>query len=473
VALLQPVVTRLRGTTIVVLAALACAAPAQASVRGDVRSAAHRHHVPVRVLRAVGWTATHLRMPHGRSLDGGYGIMDLRPAQVRRAARLTGRSRHAIRTRAAANVDAAAALLAAAHRSGASWRRAVARVGHGERFAAEALGAGARAAQTLPGEEPGTAWTAASSANYSSADRPYDQPIDTIVIHETQGSYAGTVQWFANPRADASAHFVVRSSDGAITQMVHEHDVAWHAGNHDVNWRSIGIEHEGYVDDCSWNTDAMYRSSAMLVAHLAARYGIPVDRAHIIGHSEVPDPFHAGRYGGADGHTDPGPCWNWDLYMSYIQADLAGIPPGATTSTPGQPGYRQIVDNGTRGRFHASKNWKRTHVHRPYFGGARVTTAKPRSDTARFRMLVPSTGNYTLYARWTASRANSNRVPIGVHTVGGLRWTYVNQRHHGRKWRRIGTFQLAQGDSWSVVVSRWTHHRGTVVADGVKLVAAP
>jgi N-acetylmuramoyl-L-alanine amidase len=255
--------------------------------------------------------------------------------------------------------------------------------------------------------------------------------------------------------------------------MVHEKDIAWHAGNWDVNTRSIGIEHEGFIDDCTWNTDAMYRSSALLVAHLAARYSIPVDREHIIGHSEVPDPNHPGQYGGADGHTDPGSCWNWGLYMSYVQADAAGIAPPAVTSTPGQPGYRQIVDNGTRGRFHASKNWKRTHTHRPYFGGARMTTAKQRSDAARFRLLVPTTGSYTVYARWTAAAQNSNRVPIGVRTTAGLRWTYVNQRHHGHAWRRIGTFDLAAGDSWSVLVSRWTRHTGDVVADGVKLVAAP
>jgi hypothetical protein len=256
--------------------------------------------------------------------------------------------------------------------------------------------------------------------------------------------------------------------------MVHEHDVAWHAGNWDVNTRSIGIEHEGYVGDCTWNTDAMYRSSAQLVAYLAARYSIPVDRAHILGHSDVPDPNHPGQYGGADHHTDPGACWNWDYYLALVREDLAAIAPGAVVSTPGMPGYQQIVDNGTRGRFRASRrSWLKTHSHRPYFGGARWTTAKPKSDAARFRVLVPSTGNYTVYARWTASRENSNRVPIGVRTTGGVRWTYVNQRHHGHSWRRIGTFQLPAGDTWSVLVSRWTHHRGDVVADGVKIVAAP
>ena len=37
---------------------------------------------------------------------------------------------------------------------------------------------------------------------------------------------------------------------------------------------------------------------------------VPMDRTHVIGHSEVPDPNNPGLYGGSDHHTDPGP--NWD-----------------------------------------------------------------------------------------------------------------------------------------------------------------
>jgi len=43
---------------------------------------------------------------------------------------------------------------------------------------------------------------------------------------------------------------------------------------------------------------------------IARRYGIPADRAHIIGHNEVP---------GTD-HSDPGPTWNWTYYMSLVRA---------------------------------------------------------------------------------------------------------------------------------------------------------
>ena len=145
---------------------------------------------------------------------------------------------------------------------------------------------------------PQAHWLAASPSNYSRANRPLSGPINMVVIHATEGSYAGTLQWFRNSRSHATAHYVVRSSDGDVTQMVREKDEAWHSGNGDVNDRSIGIEHEGWTNDCSWMTEAMYRSSAQLSAYLAIKYLIPIDRKHFIAHSEVPDPNHSGEFGG-------------------------------------------------------------------------------------------------------------------------------------------------------------------------------
>ena len=169
---------------------------------------------------------------------------------------------------------------------------------------------------------PEADWSPASTENYSNGRG--GNAIDTVVVHTVQGSYNGCISWFANPAAQASAHFVVRSSDGAVTQMVNEDDTAWHAGNWSVNQRSIGIEHEGWVDDPStWYTDSLYAGSATLVLYLAEKYGFPLDRDHIIGHDEVPDPNHAGQFGGAGHHTDPGAGWDWDRFMGVLD-DLAG-----------------------------------------------------------------------------------------------------------------------------------------------------
>ena len=49
------------------------------------------------------------------------------------------------------------------------------------------------------------------------------------------------------------------------------------------------------------------------------RYDIPIDRTHIIGHSQVPDPAPPGRVRREDHHTDPGPHWKWGYYMNLVR----------------------------------------------------------------------------------------------------------------------------------------------------------
>ena len=317
--------------------------------------AAAEFDVPRDLVVAVGYGETHLDGHDGKpSQDNGFGVMHLVSNPTRhtleQAATLTGAPVDQLRTDTAANIRGGAAVLraladdrgldtAARDRLGA-WYPVVADFGGAadERVARlyadtvyELLGSGVRAS-TPDGEQvalpatsvrperaefervgalgdvgamdyPGAIWNPASSANYAAGR---SQSISTVVIHVTQGSYAGTISWFKNPDSQVSAHYVVRSSDGEVTQMVHDGDTAWHARG--GNPYSIGIEHEGFVDDPSWFTDAMYRSSAALTAWLCDTYGIPKDRAGIVGHSEVP----------GNDHTDPGPNWNWDFYIQLV-----------------------------------------------------------------------------------------------------------------------------------------------------------
>ena len=126
-------------------------------------------------------------------------------------------------------------------------------------------------------------WRPASPRNYTNAHRGAAK-IDMIVIHVAQGGFSATINWFQNPIARASAHYVV-GRKGAVAQCVHNADIAWHAGWWKTNKKSIGIEHAGYAG-ARWPAK-MYRSSARLSARLCKRFNIPVYR-HIIRHRSVP-----------------------------------------------------------------------------------------------------------------------------------------------------------------------------------------
>jgi hypothetical protein len=151
------------------------------------------------------------------------------------------------------------------------------------------------------------------------------------VIHVTEGSFWGSVRWLRNRRSHGSSHYVV-SRGGHVVQLVSTSDVAWHAGNRWVNRHSIGIEHEGYTARGGF-TRAQYEASARLVAYLASRAGLPLDRRHVIGHDEVPSPGGRG-VGGSDHHTDPGKRWSWRRYMALVRR---------FAKDPGKPTYTRRV----------------------------------------------------------------------------------------------------------------------------------
>lgn len=163
-------------------------------------------------------------------------------------------------------------------------------------------------------------WNPAPTCNFSSRN---GVPISAITIHTVQGTYAGAISWAQNCSSGVSYHYVIRSSDGQVTQMVLEEDKAWHVGSE--NPYTIGYEHEGYVNNPIWYTEEMYTSSANLSKDVVnSGYGIPPLRTYhgpatsgvnviggctkIKGHQHYPNQTH----------VDPGIYWNWEKYYRLI-----------------------------------------------------------------------------------------------------------------------------------------------------------
>lgn len=124
---------------------------------------------------------------------------------------------------------------------------------------------------------------------------------EAIVIHVMEGTLSGTDSWFKNPASKVSAHYGI-GKKGDIHNYVPEMNTAWHAGRVNApswaliksagkglyvnpNLYTIGIEHEG--NETSEWTEEMYQASADLIKDIAARWSIPIDRSHIIGHHEI------------------------------------------------------------------------------------------------------------------------------------------------------------------------------------------
>ena len=170
-------------------------------------------------------------------------------------------------------------------------------------------------------------WNPAASCNYTLGRTT---GITHVTIHTAEGSYAGTISWFQNCSAQVSAHYVVRSSDGQVTQMVLEKDKAWHVGSE--NSYTVGIEHEGYMSAPStWFTDAMYNASALLTRDICTSNGLDKTKVYdgslgwnavisdkslysVKGHVNFPNQTH----------QDPGSGWNWPKYRNLVIGSTGG-----------------------------------------------------------------------------------------------------------------------------------------------------
>jgi N-acetyl-anhydromuramyl-L-alanine amidase AmpD len=165
-----------------------------------------------------------------------------------------------------------------------------------------------------------------------------------VVIHDIEGYYLSCISMLshANSRS-VSVHYVANgkkdtTSDhpaGELTQMVREAYYAWHARC--WNQYSLGTEHEGFVSNPAWFTEAMYVASAGLQDHMTTKFGIAQDRNHVCGHDQkrisgwtayANAHFGSGFDPLCNSHTDPGAHWDWTHFMDLIKG---------TVSTPSAP----------------------------------------------------------------------------------------------------------------------------------------
>jgi len=143
--------------------------------------------------------------------------------------------------------------------------------------------------------------------------------IIAIVDHITACDKRTAIDWFTSSNnKESSAHYLV-CKDGSIYQFVDESMKAWHAGivqnpssrlvlqdmkGVNPNAFSIGVEHEGQSGDQF--TEVQYQSTLWLHTQIIAKYGIIIDREHIIGHYQVDS---------VDRAYCPGSGFPWDRLM--------------------------------------------------------------------------------------------------------------------------------------------------------------
>jgi N-acetyl-anhydromuramyl-L-alanine amidase AmpD len=149
--------------------------------------------------------------------------------------------------------------------------------------------------------------------------------VEGVVLHSCVGYYKGSISWFRNKDAKASAHYVI-SKTGEISLCVEEKAAAWATGNVTVqrekapklirdrwgvnpNFITISIEYEDERNK-KWNyPKAQYDAGVELVADICKRYSITPDSGVLIAHREI-DPIN---------RSDPIGSWNQELFISDVK----------------------------------------------------------------------------------------------------------------------------------------------------------
>lgn len=164
-------------------------------------------------------------------------------------------------------------------------------------------------------------------AAHDSGYRPASA-IRLIVVHSTEGGTAASVAMFFHTTAQASTQLAV--DDHECYRCVPDDVTPWGAPG--VNTSGLHIEHCGFA---KWTREEWLahektlRRSAEHAARWAHHYGIPLRWVGPLGlklrrrgftrHMDASAAFTPG------GHTDPGPGFPRDVYLSLVRQELARL----------------------------------------------------------------------------------------------------------------------------------------------------
>ena len=305
----------------------------------------------------------------------------------------------------------------------------------------------------------------------------------SVTIHTAQGSYGGTISWFQNNPYSVSAHYVIRSSDGQVTQMVRNSRAAHHVGVH--NGTTLGIEHEGYVNNSSWYTSAMYNSSAALVRDFCAKY------AAVSCANAYRGPAHSGvvvlstaldvkghQHYSSQTHTDPGINWNWGRYYDLLNPGGGGG--GSTTildSFEGSVGHfntSPTYSGSTTGISSTSSATRNCATRRNGNCSLRVLLKDDRASSAGWAVRLLSgtgrPGSNTPLTRasgtigfWVYATGTGMQAGVGIDDSDGTERS-VRRSLPANTWTYV-SWSLADAGQWNA----WAGGNGAITAGTVQL----
>lgn len=286
--------------------------------------------------------------------------------------------------------------------------------------------------------------------------------IDTVVIHTTEGSYAGAVSWLKNPSAGASAHYVIKEDGTQVTQLVADSNTSWHATYY--NSRSIGIECAGFAGQVGTWTQGILPKLYDLVAWLCYTYNVqavhpagtagtssaqPYTGVGLVGHYQI-QPWN---------RSDPGAYFDWNTFVTEVNNRLN---PGGSNDV--------IIDNVDPGFSTNSGSWSTGASASGKYGADYrfVGTAASFSAESEWRPNIQTTGNYEVAIYYPQGTNRAPDAPFSVIHANGTSNYTVNQQINGGAWYVLGTHSFFSGTSGYARLRNNASSGYVVLADAVR-----
>lgn len=208
--------------------------------------------------------------------------------------------------------------------------------------------------------------------------------IQRIVVHTTEnpaGTPAANVANYQLTSESGSYHVLVDTTG----HRLRENDdswITWSTGNNAGNVQGVNLS---FVAQAAWTRaqwlaqEKMLRAGATVVAHWSKTHNIPVTKVTtgrgVCGHGDLR------AFGGTD-HTDPGPNFPWDVFLSYVNQVLAGTttttPKGDTLSAQAEKRIELMLDQIAGPEKDSAGNYKFTGW--PQLGGATLVDFLVKQD---------------------------------------------------------------------------------------------
>jgi hypothetical protein len=230
--------------------------------------------------------------------------------------------------------------------------------------------------------------------------------VRALVLHtpeEDADDIESTPYYFAKEGVRRSTHDYL-DNDGDLYQMVGARDAAWGQGTHSGNrtWKGVklgwapwnpehysnnqlskGLEIEGRAATIHQTLGRnQFRGVAMWIAYNAAKYGIPLDRDHIVGHYELStDKTDPGKLpiesliGGAINLLRAGLVSGYEEYTYIGVRGIPIIPSGVPTPAP-----VEVEEVDSKPALRAAYRRGRSNALRAMRSRVEVALAKAESD---------------------------------------------------------------------------------------------